>query len=146
MEIKIVREHVTKEATLGRLFINGEFECYTLEDLPRKRKIKHETCIPTGTYEVKFREVVTPMTERYRKKYSWFKWHLEIMQVPDFTDVYLHIGNKSRHSSGCILVGQTQDVKESFIGHSMFAFKALYQKMSKELESGLDITIEIEDH
>lgn len=145
MEIKIVREHVTKEATLGRLFINGEFECYTLEDLPRKKKIKHETCIPAGTYEVRLKKVLTPLTERYRGKYPWFKWHLEITQVPDFTDVYLHIGNSARHSSGCPLLGKTRDIKESFIGYSEAAYKVFYLKVLKQLESGIDVLLTIED-
>ena len=40
-----------KDATNGMLFIDGMFECYTLEDQYQAVKVMHETCIPEGTYE-----------------------------------------------------------------------------------------------
>lgn len=144
MILKLIRRKVTKDATLGELLVEDDFECYTLEDLPRKTKVKGETCIPKGTYQIKFREVETPMTKRYRDKYPWFNWHLEVCDVPNFTNVYIHIGNNKNHTDGCILVGQTQDVKESFIGHSMFAFKALYSKVRQDLENGVDVLLVVE--
>ena len=52
MKLQVVRFQFGKDATNGMLFIDGEFECYTLEDEYRDVKVMGETCIPEGTYDV----------------------------------------------------------------------------------------------
>ena len=60
MELTLQREPSTEESTPGKLFINGEFECFTLEDMVRELpgvrvaawKVVSQTAIPTGTYNV----------------------------------------------------------------------------------------------
>ena len=39
-KVKIVRERYTARSTTGKLFINGKFICYTLEDTVRPAGIK----------------------------------------------------------------------------------------------------------
>ena len=45
MQITIKRLYKTNTSTIGELFINGVFECFTLEDVERPVKIKNETAI-----------------------------------------------------------------------------------------------------
>lgn len=52
MELKLVRREFTNDSTIGELFVNGKFECFTLEDKVRPVKIKGMTAIPVGAYEV----------------------------------------------------------------------------------------------
>ena len=55
MKLQVVRTQFGSNATNGLLFIDGVFECYTLEDEQRDVKVMHETCIPEGTYKIKLR-------------------------------------------------------------------------------------------
>jgi hypothetical protein len=46
MNLQLRRDVLGERATLGKLFIGGVFECYTLEDKVREEKIPGETAIP----------------------------------------------------------------------------------------------------
>ena len=65
MKLTVVRTQFGTDATNGLLFIDGFFECYTLEDQYQAVKVMHETCIPEGTYDIKFRK-----TGGFHAKYS----------------------------------------------------------------------------
>ena len=68
----------------GMLFIDGKFECYTLEDQYQAVKVMHETCIPEGTYKLKLR-TVGGFNSRYTKKYPTFhRGMLWLEDVPGF--------------------------------------------------------------
>ena len=36
MELKLIRKEFTDRSTIGELYVNGKFECFTLEDKDRK--------------------------------------------------------------------------------------------------------------
>ena len=59
MELRLQREKNNGDTTIGRLYIDGEYECYTLEDQPNDKKVYGETRIPAGTYEIKLRTTGT---------------------------------------------------------------------------------------
>lgn len=133
------------DTTLGtlkddHLFIN----MFTLEDEPRADKVAKETRIPAGTYEILERKVLSPMTNRYRAKYPWFKWHLELQQVPNFKNVYIHIGNTDEDTAGCILVGEST-ADGWAIGNSRTAFTRLYHYIMGALNAGERVFITIID-
>ena len=128
------------------LFIDGIFECYTLEDQYQAVKVMHETCIPEGTYDIKFRTVGS-FSERYKKKYGADHYGmLHLQDVPNFTYILIHAGNTDEHTSGCLIVGETQqdlDISDDgFIGHSGKAYLKLYNKVAKQLLQGKDVAIE----
>jgi hypothetical protein len=143
MNIILSRYKLSKTHTLGLLYIDGEYCCHTLEDAARDRKIKHQTCIPTGTYEIKFREADTPMTKKYRKKFSWFTNHLELQAVPNFNYVYLHIGNSVKDTSGCLLIGEY--IKDRKLYNSTIAFSRTYKTITAALDCGEEVTIKVQD-
>ena len=71
---------------------------------------------------------------------------LHLQDVPNFTYILIHAGNTDEHTSGCLIVGETQqdlDISDDgFIGHSGKAYSKLYNKVAKELLLGKEVTIE----
>lgn len=68
-KIIVYRYNTTADSTIGLLFINSTFFGYTMEDTYRTTKIKGETRIPSGTYELSYNPTVTPLTTRYRNRF-----------------------------------------------------------------------------
>ena len=127
---------------------NPVFLNYTLEDEHRNIKISGETCIPEGLYEVKERKVDSPMTAKYRERYSWFHWHLELQDVPDFKYVYIHIGNHEGDTNGCILVADNANnnmITRGFNSQSTAAFKRLYLNIIDALDNADKIFLRVRD-
>ena len=146
MKLQVVRTQLGKDATNGLLFIDGIFECYTLEDQYQAVKVMHETCIPEGTYEIKFRTVGgfhTRYAQRYGADHYGMLW---LQDVPGFEYILIHTGNSDEHTSGCLIVGETQqdlDIsKDGFIGSSTVAYKKMYAKVANQLLQGKKVTIE----
>lgn len=147
MKIQLVRTQFGTDATNGLLFINGQFECFTLEDQYQAVKVMHETCIPEGTYDIKFRTVGgfhIRYAARYGKSHHGMLW---LQDVPEFQYILIHAGNTDENTSGCILVGDTQQdldkSKDGFIGSSRDAYTKLYSKVAKELLMNNPVTIEV---
>ena len=146
MKLQVVRTQFGIDATNGLLFIDGVFECYTLEDQYQAVKVMHETCIPEGTYDIKFRK-----TGGFHAKYSarYKNAHygmLHLQDVPGFTYILIHTGNTDEHTSGCLIVGETQqDLDINFngmVGSSAVAYKKMYAKVANQLLQGKKVTIE----
>lgn len=148
MNITLQRINCYNKSTLGLLYINSKFQAFTMEDQHRDIKVMGETRIPAGTYEVDYRNFVTPKTREYRSKYEWFKYHLEIKDVPGFKYVYLHVGNDSEDTEGCILLGDSavnNGARKGFIGYSTQAFKRIYSIISDVLEINQKVIIYVKD-
>lgn len=130
MNLKLKRTEFTDNSTIGELSIENEFECYVLEDVVRDYKIYGETAIPYGTYEV-----VVSYSNR-------FKRYLPLLpNVPNFTGVRIHTGNKSTDTEGCLIVGATK--KEDKVEESRKAFNILYPKIVYALQNGEKVFLEI---
>ncbi len=146
MKLQVVRTQFGKDATNGLLFIDGKFECYTLEDQYQAVKVMHETCIPEGEYDIQFRKTGGFHT-RYSAKYGNSHYGmLHLQDVPGFTYILIHSGNTDEHTSGCLIVGETQQDldlgKDGFVGQSVRAYKAMYRKVANELLQGKKVSIE----
>ena len=153
MKLEVIRFNKGKDSTNGILFdITNErkFLCYTLEDESRQEKVWGETCIPEGEYQVRFRDV-----GRYHAKYSkrFADIHigmLEVCDVPNFKYILIHCGNTDEHTSGCLLLGDSQEnniiKKDGFIGSSSKAYSRIYPRIAKALESGEKVIIKYIDY
>lgn len=145
MKLDVVRFQFGADATNSLLFIDGEFECYGLEDEYRDVKVMHETCIPEGEYEIKFRTVGGFHTKYAAKYGAMHKGMLELQNVPGFQFILIHSGNTDEHTSGCYIVGESQQDldkgKDGFVGSSGDAYKKLYPKVANALEKGEKVTI-----
>ncbi|BAR13770.1 probable peptidase [uncultured Mediterranean phage uvMED] len=147
MKINLIRHQFGNDATNGMLFIDGVFECYTLEDEIRDVKVYGETAIPYGTYPVEFRKE-GGFHNKYSARYGADHFGmLEIKDIPNFKWVLFHSGNTDENSAGCVLVGDTQqdlDVsKDGFIGSSRNAYKKMYDKIALPMTKGEKVTLEI---
>ena len=152
MELEVIRFNKGVDATNGMLFdVTGDrkFLCYTLEDESREEKVWGETCIPNGTYEIRFR------TEGgYHNKYSSrfqniHKGMLEVCDVPNFKYILIHCGNTDEDTAGCLLVGDTQENNSTktggFIGKSTQAYQRIYPPIAKALDQGEAVSIAYRD-
>lgn len=134
MKLTLNRILLGKEATIGELLVDDEYQMDTLEDRvrPDGEKVYGKTAIPAGTYEVKL---------TYSPK---FKQILpEILNVPNFTGIRIHKGNSSADTEGCILVGTWDGNKEDWISNSKIAFNNLMSLLRKAEENKEEITITI---
>lgn len=147
MRLKVIRHHSTEDYTLGMLLdvTKGiKFLAYTLEDEHRDVKVKGETRIPSGKYNITLR-TEGGHHQRYEEKYgSMHKGMLWVRDVPGFEWILIHTGNTDEHTAGCLLVGNSSDMK-GFIGSSVNAYKRIYPPIAKALENGEQATIEYID-
>ena len=154
MELEVLRISSQEDSTSGILFniVDGkrEFICYTLEDQAQDRKVMHETRIPEGTYEIKLRTVGgfhAKYTERYGNMH---KGMLHVIDVPNFKYILIHTGNTDDHTSGCLIIGESQTSnrtkKDGFVGSSTKAYKDFYPMVSKALEEGECVTIKYSNY
>lgn len=147
--LKLLRLNDNGDSTIGILFKDNNFECYTLEDEFRELKKSGETRIPQGRYEIKERKVLSGMTKKYRSRFDWFNWHLELQDVPNFKYVYIHAGNTDDHSDGCLLCGDSQTtnrkMNNGFIGKSTDAYKSLYLSVVRDIATGKRVFVDVVD-
>ncbi len=148
MDIDVIRYSPGKDDTLGLFFINNQFQCYTLEDEFRTKKVMGEARIPAGRYEIKLRTEGS-FHQRYSKKFPAFhKGMLHLQNVPGFSFVLIHIGNDEDDTAGCLLVGSSSNtnfIGKGFIGGSRNAYKLIYPKIANELLLGNQVFITIKD-
>ena len=132
MNLLLQREEFTADSTIGRLSINGAFECFTLEDAVRADgiKIPHETAIPAGDYAVD----ITP-SPRFKRDLPL------VVNVAGFVGIRIHPGNTRDNTEGCILVGQSKGANG--INASQAAFGALFPKLQAAKARGEPISLTI---
>jgi|VirMetMinimDraft_7_1064189.scaffolds.fasta_scaffold39491_4 hypothetical protein len=116
MKLELKRKIFTDDSTIGELFIDGVFVCYTLEDKVRDKKIYGVTAIAYGEYEV-----IISYSNRF-KQYMPL-----LLKVPEFEGIRIHSGNKSADTEGCILVGSSKSL--NFVGNSRVTYRSLFAKM-----------------
>lgn len=148
MELLVNRIKSNKNETLGELFIDGVFQCFTLEDEARTIKVKGETRIPAGRYEIKLR-MIGGKHAKYLKNFPHLhKGMLWLQNVPSFEYILIHVGNEQKDTEGCLLVGKTKSEVNGkiTIGSSRIAYTELYSKVAAELVAGRKVFITITDN
>ena len=74
------------------------------------------------------------------------KGMLWLQNVPDFTFVYLHIGNDSAATRGCPLVGRVPNTSSSGefrVYESTAAYRELYPKLAEPIAVGERVVLEV---
>jgi len=143
-DIKIIRMAQGKNTTLSHLYIQGIFRCYLLEDLIRDRKIHGATCIPEGTYNLQLNPTAG-MNAKYKKRYpEMHKGMVEITGIPNFSLIFIHIGNTHLETLGCPLTGQyfEFDKGDFKVLQSAVAYEYVYPRLSKLAVDG-STTVEV---
>jgi hypothetical protein len=139
-QIRIIRVAQGKNSTLSHLYINGLFACYLLEDAIRPEKIPGITCIPEGEYRLRLNPWAG-MNAKYAPKYpTQHEGMVEITGIPDFSLVFIHIGNYHTQTAGCPLTGSYwQLVDDDYrVLHSAAAYKYVYPLLVEQIEQGND--------
>lgn len=133
MELVLQRSFFGMGFTEGKIFIDGEFECYTVEDADRHlevngcgKKVQNQTAIPRGRYELIIR-----FSNRLKK-------HLiAVTGVPCFSGILIHSGNSSKNTEGCVIVGSINNRDDDdWVGASRVAYDALHKKVKRALSNG----------
>lgn len=138
MRLTLERIQSDPDVTIGRLLVDGQWDCWTLEDPVRERygapvgawKIPGQTAIPRGVYPL-----AITWSPRFRRDLPLLQY------VPGFTGVRIHPGNTPRDTEGCILVGAERLPKS--IARSREAFDQLMTDLLRAHEDGRSITIEV---
>lgn len=148
MELVLSRYAHGDDSTLGLLFLDGEWACYTLEDEYRTRKVYGETRIPAGRYKVILR-VEGGFHNRYSRKFpDMHRGMLWVKDVPGFEYILVHIGNRDDDTAGCLLVGDQANnnrIDDGFVAHSTQAYRRIYPRIAAACEldqRGVWITVE----
>ena len=133
MKIEVIRpETCGQSCTIGEMYVDGNFKCYTLEDVerPEGEKVYGQTAIPRGRYLV-------TITHSNR-----FGRDLPLVNgVPNFSGVRIHPGNFASDTEGCILVGLGKT--ENSITQSRLAFDGLFLEIRNAIDNGEEVQIEI---
>lgn len=143
MKLLLERKYLKEDYCIGRLYINGNFFCNTLEDKVRdinkngtfdcgEFKISGHTAIPYGEYEV-----IVNYSPKFKRELP------RLLNVPHFEGILIHRGNTNKDSSGCILVGENK--KKGMVLNSTKYEVELVNILKKALTKGENITIEITD-
>lgn len=138
MKLELKRRPSTNVATIGELYVDGQWECFTLEDVVREKpgvpvmnwKIKGQTAIPAGRYKV-----IINMSNRFKKLMPL------LLNVPGFAGVRIHPGNTHENTEGCILVGRKTSLDT--ITESRLAYDQLMKQMQEAIDLGEDVFLEI---
>lgn len=130
MEITVKRIAIRSGYTIGRLSVNNQYFCDTLEDRDRgltsamsrldiaRIKVKGQTAIPTGRYRIIF-----TYSPKFRRKMPL------LLDVPGFDAIRFHYGNTAADSEGCLLVGENK--RKGMVLNSRKTFERLNDIMAK---------------
>lgn len=132
MNIQVVRFMCGETCTIGEMLVNGEHECWTLEDVvrPEGEKIYGATAIPFGTYSVGI-----TFSQHFQRDLPL------VLGVPNFQGIRIHPGNTAADTEGCILVG-TEHTETSVL-NSRAAFNSLFPKIGDAIRRGEEVTLSI---
>jgi hypothetical protein len=141
MKIEVKRFEYATACTISKMYIDGEYQCYVLEDKMREIdgapveqwKVQNETAIPKGTYKV-----IVTMSTRFKKELPL------LLDVPGFKGVRIHTGNKSSDTEGCLLVGKDW-MGSDVISNSRTSFAPFFAKLQSALQGGGQVSLRIGD-
>ena len=118
VNLLLIRDEFTDKSTLGKLFLNGEMFCQTLE-LPYLDNQRSISCIPEGEYKVRLRTAKESSSRDYL--------HLLVQDVKGRSYILVHIGNFPKDTKGCILVGQSR--QQDRVNNSRLAMDLLMKEI-----------------
>ena len=137
MNIRVIREPSIGVATGGVVFIDGFYECFSIEDVIREQpgqpvetwKVRGETAIPQGRYRV-----VLTHSQRFGRVLPL------LVDVPGFRGIRIHPGNTAADTEGCLLFGTGR--QPGRVTGSQVACERVMQRFMAESEGNHWIRIE----
>lgn len=136
--IRILRMAQGSNTTLSHLYFKDIFMCYLLEDSIRDTKIYGETCIPEGKYPLRL-NTTGGMNRKYKNRFpNIHRGMLEISEIPNYSFIYIHIGNTHKDTLGCPLTGRSFNFSNGdySVVQSTVAYQAVYSELLKAIDNG----------
>ena len=150
MLIKIKQHKHFKNHYISKLYIDGVYFCYVLQDTLRAKGIKvyGETAIPLGEalVDIRFsgnfnRECLVIYTRKVVKngitEYYYEKDGISFMYI------LLHGGNRDKDTLGCPLVAYKLLGRDGVDGIQSTAEKALFERVAPVIRTGKEVKIKI---
>ena len=133
MKLQLNRTKFSEVGTEGKLIVDGEEFCDTLEQVARPvgEKVPNKTCIPPGTYPIELGH-----SRRNGRTMPIVK------NVKGFQGVLMHAGNTVSDTRGCILVGKKGN-QDFYVSNSRNTFNRLYSKLVDAKNNGEGITLTV---
>ena len=141
MEFNLIRSPSSLRCTISEVSVGGRHLCYVLEDVVRQRegepvsawKIKGETAIPTGRYEI-----VIDMSTRFGKLMP------HLLGVEGFEGIRIHPGNSEVDTEGCLLPGTEVGPASNSVLNSRTAYNTWFHLLDATLARGERCFITVE--
>jgi hypothetical protein len=111
------------KALIGSLELNGDWECFILEN-PKYQ-------IPPGSYTVQI-----TFSQRFQKPLPL------IEGIAHRSGIRIHPGNTGDDSLGCLLPGTSHD--DTSVWNSRIAFNVLFRKLQEAQDRGEAVTLMVE--
>lgn len=136
MKLKLRRTRYLPDRTIGQLYVNDEFFCFSMEDKVRddpnpttkehEGKVYGETAIPEGIYRVTLEQ-----SPRFGEN------TITIHDVPSFSGIRIHSGNGPADSLGCPIIGYklTKDNSTIAFGTTRPCVTDLKEKLKQALKT-----------
>lgn len=123
---KLIRLTDNGEQSVGNFQLFDEsgnvlFTCNTLEK-PWKQNERGVSCIPAGTYQVKWGHMNKANVDRY-----------ELQSVPGRSAIFIHTGNYVTEIRGCLLFGEWDGFVLSASRITVTKFETILQKEDFEI-------------
>lgn len=134
--IKVERFIHHPDSVISRVYIRNNFFCYAIEDAERTTKIKGETCIPAGTYD---------LGTRFSPRFSPRLGHdmIWVKDVPGYEFILIHTGNTISDTEGCLILGKTigtlkgeDGVVRDAVLNSKPAYMEFYAAVINDIKAG----------
>ena len=151
MQLTVKRQYRKPQYTIGKLLIDGEYCCDTLEPADRQltqdmpiadinaRKVYGKTAIPRGTSKIDL--------HTRSPRYGAIAFYRDLCQgcvprvvgVKGFEGILIHCGNTPDDTQGCLLVGQNK--ARGQVLNSKATFRTLYKRLKQAADRHEQITI-----
>ena len=159
MRLRLRRTAKKAKYTIGHLYMqdreNGQwvFLCDTIEDRDRgldqsmtlanieRVKVKHQTAIPTGVYDIVMDVVSGTFVKKPLYKEFCGGKVPRLKYVKGFSGILIHSGTDQDSSSGCIIVGENKVVGK--VVNSWATYKRIYALLKRAYNNSERITLEI---
>ena len=130
MRLTLIRVANRPTYCIGKLYIDGVYFSDVLEDVDRglddamdeetikKLKVKGQTAIPTGIYQV-----LLTYSPKYKRIMPL------INNVKGYSGIRIHSGNTAKDTEGCLLVGKNKEVGK--VLESRITYNALFKRLQQ---------------
>jgi len=146
MHITHLRFQTEDNHTKSVFCIDGEFQCFVLEDGFNVVKVHGETRITPATRKIGLR-TEGGMHQKYLAKYGkhFHKGMLWIKDVNNYKYVYIHKGNYPKDTLGCLLTNYACDANKKSMSQSEVSYLKIYPIICDAILGGEKVEIETID-